>query len=1218
MGKTYGFKLEFEGAANTVAKLTHVEKGLAGIKKEMQELKKNGSLDTNVDEFNKLRQAQIKLQHEGTKLRKEIREQQKAWDAAKYPKDSLIGLRMEYRNLSKQIDALDAQTRNSTHGQNLIKQAAAIDAQIKQTEYSIGNFRRNVGNYQDAMRGIGGLVGGQLGIAGVGMGGGAGLLSMINPYVAAAGGLIKIIADVKKVATEYEAAFTTLKAVSQATEDDLKRLDEQAKDLGATTLFTSAEVAGLQTELAKLGFTVKEITASTPEVITFSTALGIDAARAAALAGAALRGFQMDATEMDRVVSVLGVSTTKSALDFSKLETQIPIVSSVAKAYNFTIEDTVALLGLLANAGFDASSAGTATRNILLNLADANGDLAQRLGGSVKSFDDLIEALKRLDKEGVDLAEALELTDKRSVAAFLNIAKQADKVDELRESVTDAKEELDKMAKAQEETNEGAAKKFRSAYEGLINSIDDGNGIISKATKSWYGFWEAQFKGLKMMNQGTLSFGEAISMNASDLNKFMKEREKQIKEYKKQSDEFFSYRDQELSNAESQPPLFQKIFLDSQSNSGSEKAIINPLVRLKKELKELKEQLDDEDLSGKEIGRLNQRIEDTQNKINKLLGKSTKGVKKAARELVEGSLEYLENEVKVAEQALKSIDLADSEGVAKIQSALEIAKKQLEDAKQSLRAAKDIALEQELEQIDRVKNAAIVAAVTSGVEREEVVRRLGHIEDQVAIDILETQIRYAKEGSKEREALEVQLAKKRFELNNKSEQETNNALKKRIQSELDEVSKALATDLTSITDQYIAEFERLDDAINNAVGIDAYNALIEEKKRLERQLNDEVKEMTLRSEREKLQIKLQYAEKGSLEYLELMKRQSDIDLELMIITEKSKDELRQHYFDKEVERAERLRELYMEALDFARDATTSITNIRQTQIDNETRSQLDALAKETDARIEAADGNSELIKRIRKEEDQQRETIEREAFERTKRLSIAEAKIQAGIAAIRAMVTPGGTAGLLLLPFIAGQLALSIAEINAQQFADGGKVKRINTEQLNGSIKKLTPGVIKATANYPTTPEGDNVLALVKSGETIVNQQQLMRLGGPAAFAAAGVPGFANGGIVHALNSRKFAKTFNNGGLVTPMKYNPSIMPDAMIDRTPPPQSSISFDKASIEYMAKIIAETVSQRLSESIYLPVKEGARQGSFEGLNDDKRLKERENSSRLNSQL
>ena len=159
----------------------------------------------------------------------------------------------------------------------------------------------------------------------------------------------------------------------------------------------------MQIELAKLGFSRKEILQSTEGILKFAQATGSDLPEAAALAGAALRMFGAETSETERYVSAMAVATTKSALSFSYLQTAMPIVGPVAKAFNFQIEDTLALLGKLADAGFDASMSATATRNILLNLADGSGKLAKALGGPVNTLPELVAGLKKLKEQGVDL-----------------------------------------------------------------------------------------------------------------------------------------------------------------------------------------------------------------------------------------------------------------------------------------------------------------------------------------------------------------------------------------------------------------------------------------------------------------------------------------------------------------------------------------------------------------------------------------------------------------------------------------------------------------------------------------------------------------------------------------------------------------------------------------------------------------------------------------------
>lgn len=277
---------------------------------------------------------------------------------------------------------------------------------------------------------------------------------------------------------EFEFANSRLAAILGTTSDNIKELTADAKRLGAMTKYTASEATELQIELAKLGFTRKEVLQATESVLRFAQATGAELGEAAALSGAALRMFDADTRETERYVSAMAVATTKSALSFNYLATALPIVGPVAKSFNFTIEDTLALLGKLADAGFDASMSATATRNILLNLADGSGKLALALGKPVKTLPDLVDGLKTLRDRGVDLNTSYELTDKRSVSAFNAFLTSADKLVPLREQITGVDEELAGMAHTMEDNVKGSIASLSSAWEALMLTFSNSKGTM--------------------------------------------------------------------------------------------------------------------------------------------------------------------------------------------------------------------------------------------------------------------------------------------------------------------------------------------------------------------------------------------------------------------------------------------------------------------------------------------------------------------------------------------------------------------------------------------------------------------------------------------------------------------------------------------------------------------------------------------------------------------
>ena len=283
---------------------------------------------------------------------------------------------------------------------------------------------------------------------------------------------------------EFEQQMANLASVLGKTKEEIKELEQNALRLGEATMFTASQVAGLQINLAKLGFNQTEILNSTRAILDFAAATGAALPEAAAVAGAALRAFNLDSSEMERVVSTMAVSTTKTALDFEKLRTSVAITFPVAKAFGFTIEDTITLLGKLSDAGFDASMAATATRNILLNLANPAGKLARTLGQPVRNIEELAEAFGKLKERNIDLAESFDLTDKRSVGAFNQFVRVSDQLVDLKNEITDAGEALSKMVDTRMNTLQGSVTILSSAWQGLRLSFQNSTGPM-KTVVDW-------------------------------------------------------------------------------------------------------------------------------------------------------------------------------------------------------------------------------------------------------------------------------------------------------------------------------------------------------------------------------------------------------------------------------------------------------------------------------------------------------------------------------------------------------------------------------------------------------------------------------------------------------------------------------------------------------------------------------------------------------------
>ena len=296
-----------------------------------------------------------------------------------------------------------------------------------------------------------------------------GAVAAFRTITAAVGNAIKTFRD-------FEFQMAKVRAISSASESDFKKLSETAQDLGRTTFFTATQVAELQTNFAKLGFTTREILAAQEATLLLATATGSDLGRAAVVAGAAVRGFNLDASETTRVVDVMTLAFNSSALDLEKWQTSMTKVAPIAAGMNIPLEQTAAIMGTLTDAGIEASIAGTSMRNIFLKMKDASSDLSKFLGFTVNSSVDLSKALEKL---GTASDKTLDgLVNIRQVAAFSVMVKGAERVEKLTAELRNAEDAAKKASSIIGDTLEGAFKRLTSASEGLsielVNKLGGG------------------------------------------------------------------------------------------------------------------------------------------------------------------------------------------------------------------------------------------------------------------------------------------------------------------------------------------------------------------------------------------------------------------------------------------------------------------------------------------------------------------------------------------------------------------------------------------------------------------------------------------------------------------------------------------------------------------------------------------------------------------------
>jgi len=447
----------------TVEQIADLELQLSQVNKELREARKTGADDA----YKQLRVQSQSLKGSISDLNKDLRQQKKEFEAVKFAPGSYRALSAELSKTKREFQELSEEARNGIGGRDLLRRIQRLDTELKQIDRNVGVFSRNVGNYASAFRGAAGL------LAGLGIGIG------IQEVVQQATQAISTFKD-------FQQEIATLGAISGASGQELQALEDNARSLGETTQFTALQVAQLQTNFARIGFTSQQILAATEATVNLAIATTESVEKTSEVVGAAINGFSLSADEAERVTDVLAAAFNSTALNLEKYAEAQKFAAATAAAANIDIEATTAALGALANAGLEGSQQGTVLRRIISDLSNENSKLAKFVGFNVKNSEDFTRALKVLSNAQLDNAKAYDLVGRIAQSGLLILANNADKVEELTVAYRNAQGEAARTARVVGDTLAQDLLKAQSAIEGLrINFVDLANNALRASVQGF-------------------------------------------------------------------------------------------------------------------------------------------------------------------------------------------------------------------------------------------------------------------------------------------------------------------------------------------------------------------------------------------------------------------------------------------------------------------------------------------------------------------------------------------------------------------------------------------------------------------------------------------------------------------------------------------------------------------------------------------------------------
>lgn len=305
------------------------------------------------------------------------------------------------------------------------------------------------------------------GMAGMALGAGAALVGIVS------------------AGANFEQVMSKVAAVSGASGSEMKQLQAQAKELGATTQFSATQAGEGMMYLAQAGFKTSDILTAMPGMLDLAAAGALDLGTAADIASNIMSGFGLKADKATHTADVLAKAAADANTDVTEMGEAMKYAAGTAHTVGFSMEETSAAMMAMSNSGLKGSVAGQAFATSLGRLAKPTKEMRKVMSalnltffdqqGKIKPLPTMIKELEDKTSSMTAQQKSATLTTLFGAEAYKNWAALLQAGSGYLAENTKALEQADgaarKMADTMTDNLKGKWDEFTSALEGLAITI---------------------------------------------------------------------------------------------------------------------------------------------------------------------------------------------------------------------------------------------------------------------------------------------------------------------------------------------------------------------------------------------------------------------------------------------------------------------------------------------------------------------------------------------------------------------------------------------------------------------------------------------------------------------------------------------------------------------------------------------------------------------------
>jgi len=300
--------------------------------------------------------------------------------------------------------------------------------------------------------------------------------------LAAFAGVGLSLGSIINTSRQYGQALSDLSAITGSTGEQLKSLDAAAQEMGRTTEYSASQavealklMASAKPELLQ---TADGLTQATKSALVLAQAAGTTLPDATKTLALSLNQFGAGANQADRYINVLAAGAKFGASEITDTAAAIKTGGVAAAQAGVGFEQLNAAIQVLASREVKGSEAGTALRNVILNLEKGTD---KTLKPSVVG---LSGALENLSKKNLSTAQAVKLFGVENLSAASILVDNRRNLEDLTKSLTGT-QTAHEQASIRVNNLNGDLMGLTSAFEGLIIKVgQSGNGPLRSGVQS--------------------------------------------------------------------------------------------------------------------------------------------------------------------------------------------------------------------------------------------------------------------------------------------------------------------------------------------------------------------------------------------------------------------------------------------------------------------------------------------------------------------------------------------------------------------------------------------------------------------------------------------------------------------------------------------------------------------------------------------------------------